>query len=387
MIETRVVVAGCGPAGSWALYNLAKNGVPAVGLEKHAFPRYKPCGGGLSPKLLQVLPADKLKPLIEVVIKKLVFTFNCRDRFPIESGEPIAFMLRRPMLDKMLADHAAQAGAKIYFGQEVTGIQQHRDYVIVNTPEETYRAAFLLGSDGATGITAREFSHGSITSYPTITCMAEGEFPGKSQEGDAVWINLGPKNGVYGWIFPKKDYVTVGLGIFKKGVRINLKETMDDMFRVHPALKGMKPGKYYGHPLPVRKRLGGKLGKGRVLFLGDAAGLVDPFLGEGIIYALRSGELAAGSVSSENLPGPVRDNYSRAVAAEMFPQFRSAGWIAALIGSFPSAAYKLLKDHASLSDFYRGVMMGESKYTEVVSRIRNRLVKDHRLPSDSIPRK
>ncbi|HKD76441.1 MAG TPA: FAD-dependent oxidoreductase, partial [Ktedonobacterales bacterium] len=107
-----VLIVGGGPAGSSAAYQLAKQGVDVLVVEKQQMPRYKTCGGGVNVRAARLLPFD-LDPVIERTIYRYRFTYRGERSFTRESPEPLTYMTQRMNLDKYLLDQAQEAGAHV----------------------------------------------------------------------------------------------------------------------------------------------------------------------------------------------------------------------------------------------------------------------------------
>ena len=165
-------------------------------------------------------------------------------------------------------------------------------------------ADVLVGADGANGIVASETGLGAgiVRGVALEANVSYGDLDRDAVEGTAV-IELGVVPGGYGWVFPKGDHANVGVGGWgSEGPR--LREHLLRLIEKHDidaaALRDLR-----GHRLPMR-RLGATPARGRVLLVGDAAGLVDPLSGDGIYEAFVSAELAARAILEGDLPA-IRD--------------------------------------------------------------------------------
>jgi geranylgeranyl reductase family protein len=288
-----VVVVGAGPAGSASAIRLARGGACVLLVDKARFPRDKPCGGGLTGRALRHLPCP-VDPVVEHVVDGMVVRARYRSKVSRRSDERLIDMTQRRRLDHYLAEQAAAAGATFRDGSAVAHIELDDDGVTARVGETSVRSSFLVGADGANGVVAKAAGLGS----GIVRGVAlEGNVPWSALERAAyegtAWVELGVVPGGYGWVFPKGDHANLGVGGWMTEGP-NLRDHLDRLAQVH----GVDPAaleSVQGHRLPMRE-LGAPAASGRVLLVGDAAGLVDPLSGDGIYEAFVSAELAASAI-------------------------------------------------------------------------------------------
>jgi geranylgeranyl reductase family protein len=350
-----VLVVGAGPAGSAAATHLARGGARVLLTDKARFPRDKPCGGGLTGRALRYAPCD-VDPVVEHVVDRFVVRVGYRSRFERRS-EPLIRMTQRRRLDAHLAEEAARAGADFRDGCGVGDLAPGPKGVAALVGGSPVQAGFVVGADGANGIVARAAGLGE----GIVTGVAlEGNVPWGSLERQpyeaTVWLELGVVPGGYGWVFPKGDHANLGVGGWiEEGPR--LRDHLARLARAH----GLEPDDVAdtrGHRLPMR-RLGAAASRGRILLVGDAAGLVDPLSGDGIYEAWVSARLAADAIlegrpeAYEAALAGVLDHHASASwaakrAADRFP--RACYWAARAPGVFEAVAGLLRGDLGHPSD-------------------------------------
>jgi len=329
-----VVVVGAGPGGSTAAHLLARDGASVLLLDRATFPRDKPCGGGLTGRAVRLLPCD-VEPVVEDRIDVVDVRLGFRSRFERRARRPVALMTQRRRLDAFLAERAAEAGAELHDNTKVT---QVRDDGVVADGREVGASAVVV-ADGANGGTARSLGLGGEVIHG-VAFEGNAPYPSSRYRGRMV-IEFGGIPGGYGWVFPKGDHVNVGVGGWEsEGPR--LREHLSTLAREH----GIDPGSLAetrGYRLPMR-RPENRIVRGRVLCVGDAAGLVDPFSGDGMYEALASARLAAAAVF-DLLAGRAAtlDGYATAVQRTLGP-LTSAGWGAkAALDRFPRLTFAVAR--------------------------------------------
>jgi geranylgeranyl reductase family protein len=293
MERVDALVVGAGPAGSATAIHLARAGASVLLVDKAAFPRDKPCGGGLTGRALRHLPCS-VAPVIEHVVDTLVIRAGYGRKAARRSDAPLIDMTQRRRLDLHLAEQAAEAGADFRDNAGVSELEIEENGVSARVGASRVRARFLVGADGANGVVAKAAGLGE----GIVRGVAlEGNVPWGTLEqppyARTAWVELGVVPGGYGWVFPKADHANLGVGGWlTEGP--NLRAHLDRLARAH----GVDPSALEtvrGHRLPMRQ-LGARAARGSVLLVGDAAGLVDPLSGDGMYEAFVSARLAADAI-------------------------------------------------------------------------------------------
>jgi geranylgeranyl reductase family protein len=351
-----VLVVGAGPAGSATAIHLARAGASVLLADKARFPRDKPCGGGLTGRALRHLPCP-VDPVVEHVVDRMVVRAAYGRKVTRQSGERLIDMTQRRRLDLHLAEQAAAAGAGFRDGAAVDSVEIHNDDVAARVDGTSVRASFLVGADGANGIVAKATGLGD----GIVRGVAlEGNVPwsalGREPYDRTAWVELGIVPGGYGWVFPKGDHANLGVGGWMTEGP-NLRDHLDRLVREHgvdsTALESVR-----GHRLPMRV-LGAPARTGRVLLVGDAAGLVDPLSGDGMYEAFVSAELAAAAIldgrpeTYEEALSAALDHHAAASwkakrAADRYP--RACLWALRAPGVFDAVAGLLRGDLAHPSE-------------------------------------
>lgn len=332
-----VVVAGAGPAGSMAAYYLAGAGARVVLLEKERMPRRKPCGGGLSGKAYRDFPFD-LAPLVKSRCREVELR-ACGERRIVRAGAQSVWMVCRPEFDLFLAEHAVAAGAEFQQEQAVIGFTQGNG-VTIETPSATLRAQVLIAADGANGFVSRHAGLRPKDAAPFALAI-EAEAPVEEDRwGSRAMLDFDYARG-YAWIFPKDQLCNVGVFTTQPDRFAALKQ---DFHRFISQLDVPFCGEIRSEARKIPfGGWRGNLVSGRVLAVGDAGGLSDPFLGEGIAFALHSGRIAAESVM-QFLSGESQDliGYERGVQESIGVDLRALRRTGALFYQRPRLWIQLI---------------------------------------------
>jgi geranylgeranyl reductase family protein len=374
-----------GPAGASAAYELSKRGISVLAFDKQVHPRYKVCGGGLSARIARILPSD-FPSVVEETVHRVQFTYGDQEFFLIESPEPIAYMVMRQHFDQWLVEKAREVGTEIREGETVVDIQDGEDGVEVVTKQGRYRSRVVIGADGVMSVVAHQcFPGRSPRTIPALESEVLGKPLHPFQEIPTALISLQAAQKGYGWIFPKEQGLSLGVGEFVKGKK-RPKQSFRDFIGHEPILAGLKIPAPLGYPLPIAhaSRNGhswlGRLVCGRAMLVGDAGHLVDPLLGEGIYYAVRSGQLAAEGVTAMLGNSVIHhlSEYEALVAAEFGPEFRVAGRLGKIIYGLPRSIHRWAGQR--FPDAYQRVLyrycellQGKETYQSLWNRILQRL--------------
>lgn len=313
-----VLVVGGGPAGAAAGYWLARAGHDVLVVERKTFPREKTCGDGLTPRAVHQLEEMGLGAELTRYhrydgLRAIAHGRTLEMAWPEHPVFPRhGYVVRRRDLDSFVADNAVAAGARLWQGAEavaplvdggfVTGARVRRKES--ETIEEV-AARYVVVADGANSRFGRALGTRRNRSYPQGMAI-RGYY--ESPMHDDPWIesalDVRDRNGNvlpgYGWIFPLGDgTINVGIGLlstFRDYKSVNTSHLMTEWAHTLPAHWGITPDEPIAPPTGGRLPMGGsvnpKVGPTWVV-VGDAAGSINPFNGEGIDYAYETGRLAA----------------------------------------------------------------------------------------------
>jgi geranylgeranyl reductase family protein len=347
-------------------HDLGAAGRRVLLLEKQRLPRHKTCGGGLTYKVLQVLPFD-VSPVIERTVGAMQLSWRLSRPALLEHARPLAYMVCRDRFDAYLVEQARRTGCvDVVDGAAVAAVAISADGVQVGTHGQAFEAAVLVGADGANGTVAR-----SLSLLPSRQLLPAVEFEVACDAGtlhawqNRMGIDVGTMPGSYGWVFPKQDHLNVGVGCFSPDAADprRLNRYAADHLR---AMAGAAPHvrRQTGYVLPLR-HAGEPVQRGRALLVGDAAGLVEGFSGEGIYWAIRSARIAAREIVGQPEANAAGAAYQRAIDAELMPELLEARRLSALYVSWPRAFYSAPKRLPAAWSVICRVLRGEKSFVDV----------------------
>jgi menaquinone-9 beta-reductase len=354
-----VLVVGGGPAGAATAYWLAEAGHDVVVVEKKVFPREKTCGDGLTPRAVYQLDQmglterladfhryDGLRAVAHGITLEL--TWPDHPRYPSHG-----YVVRRRELDTMVAEHAVKSGAQLLLGTEAVQPIVEGGLVVGAVvknkeagSEQSIRARYIVIADGSNSRFGRALGTARRRSWPQGMAI-RGYF--QSDMHADPWIesalDLRDRHGNslpgYGWIFPVGDgEINVGIGLlstFRDFKSVNTTHLMNEFALTAPEYWGIGPETATSVPTGGRLPMGGsiepKVGPTWII-VGDAAGSINPFNGEGIDYAYETGRMAA-SLLDEALQtgdGLVLQRYPQMLQDDYGLYFKVARLFAKVIG-------------------------------------------------------
>lgn len=340
-----VVVVGAGPAGAAAALSAARRGARVRLLERHRFPRDKTCGDGLTAAALRHLEElgvplptlPSVQPVHEVV---LVSPSGRRVTLPMPGDGWHATVVPRADLDQLVVRTAVAAGVELVEGFEVTGVHAADGTVtVVGADGRRCSARFLVAADGP---------------WSRLRRAVDGDTPADGRGGwmafrqyasgvtdDRLWVWFTPELlPGYAWVFPLPGgRANVGFGLPRdrtvtgRVLARRWRQLWDGPFATVLGPGAQPEDRARAWPIPTTFTPG-RLSTGRVLFAGDAAGVVDPMTGEGIAQALATGIAAGRAVTDPALgddPDAVAGRYRRAVRRDLGADLQFARALGAVL--------------------------------------------------------
>jgi len=314
------------------------------------FPRRKLCGGGLTEKSLNLLLSlfPEIKKCVKVETRKVYFV-NQNSCLESSKETPFIFLTDREKLDYTIL--SSLKCENIHTGERVLSVEEEKNFYIIKTDRDTYKAYSIIGSDGVNSKVAR-FCGFRIKRGITYEIDVEGK------TGDSVVVDFTDFKHGYYWIFPKGDHYTTGFGLFSKS-RIKNPYRLNRKYNEKFGIEGKEI--YRGGAfVPV---FSGKLfpGKERILLTGDAANLVDPFTGEGIYFAALSGIKAAELLTTSQNP---ISNYRTFLEKEFLKEFKWSRFLRYLFFGFKEPFFKGMEKSNAVLEIVTDIISGNITYKE-----------------------
>ena len=377
MKEFDVVIIGGGLSGSSTALNLSKKGYSVLVIEKEKVQDYKPCAGGMASSMQKFIPLD-IRDTIESKINNVEFRWKASDKVIADLADESPFwIIKREKLDQLLLDESLRHGAQIIKPVLVEKITKKVDkWEITCDNKRKYISEFLVIADGSQSNWAEYLNLGprkpKFANTISLRFKGLGEIPRDTVRFEFGFIKYG-----FAWAFPLKKSLNVGLGTFinnslLENQTINnqvIKSFGFDDFSYKTINKKLRIWNGF-HPINGEK----------VLAVGDAASLCDPFLAEGIRPSLISSYHAAECID-QCLSGEVDDLnlYTKKINHNWGKSMAWGRRIAQVFYRFPKTGYQLGVKRKTAPKRIAQILSGEMSYEDIAKRVIRRLLTRSRV--------
>ncbi|MEM2142716.1 MAG: NAD(P)/FAD-dependent oxidoreductase [Candidatus Thorarchaeota archaeon] len=306
-----LVIVGAGPAGSACAMHAARRGLKVLLVDKAKFPRSKSCGGALSKRTYRNLGPRATRGINCHAHGLVVYSPKMR-MVDYEEDDCVDLVVRTEWDHHMLLD-AIDAGSESAEGTMVQSVYMGEDsFSVMLSDGNTVSSRYLVLADG-TGLRSYKKLLGFHQPYDHMARTVCAEAPVEDSVIDEflgtkrklhIFFGVVPRG--YGWLFPKRGYLNVGIGFSNTTPPSMTQFEVFDMFVKRLRDRKMIPPDLdltcrTAHPIPFRRPFQ-PIGIGRALLVGDAGGFVSPVTGEGLYYGTSSGRLAAEAIA-EHMDG------------------------------------------------------------------------------------
>lgn len=359
-----VVVVGGGPAGSITAYMLAKSGIRTAILDASDFPRKKPCGGGLQVRTLRDIPFD-VRHLFRGTMRRMSLSFGMENPYTRGYSQPLVHNIFRSQFDHYLLQRAEAAGASFFGSTPVRGLDMLADKrVTVRLDHREYTTQFVVGADGANSV-VRSFLNDRCDYFwqAAVYCeIPEHRVKSCAYDEDCMIVDWGSLPSGYAWAFPKDGGMNIGAGGPLAAARL-LKTYVAKFVERRGLLKS--PGQrldLVGHHLPTltaRTRVASE----RVVLVGDAAGAVEPFTGDGIAFAVQSGRIASDCIGKALEAGQLDlSGYQSDLCSHIGTELLWSRKLLSVSMSFPRLMHYLFRTNDRVWETFCRTLRGEDSF-------------------------
>jgi len=351
-------------------YDLSQYGLKVLLVEKESLPRYKACGGGLTRRTLDALPFD-VSPVIEDYTYTARMLYRNRLLYVKTHDNPIVGMVMRDVFDYFLIEQAMAKGLVVHDDTAFESVSGRAGELLIKTSKGSYKAKVVAGADGVNSSVAKaldlKIKHDVMMAIEGEVCPEDMGMLEKFR--NSIDLDFGVIPGGYGWVFPKKDHLSIGVGSSIRGLR-----DWKGYFRSYLELKGIIPEsmKYpvRGRLIPINPHKGNILSNERGLVAGDAAGFTDPMTGEGIFYAVRQAAIASQVIKDVFLSGSSVAEYTGLVKREFMNDLIWAKRMAHVLYRYPAISRRLLfRCGEALGENQTAVILSQQTYSDVFRKI------------------
>jgi flavin-dependent dehydrogenase len=358
------VIVGGGPSGALCGEQLARAGHRVDIFDEH-LAWEKPCGGGLTYKATQCYPFLLDNPRPKKLIRNVEIISAENHRAKLDLDHPIVIYSRR-VLNGLLLDRASEAGCRVHHShvQQIDTAGEQPRYCIDG---QWQRADFLVLATGA----RNQFLPGTRALSRDEMEMTQGYFV--PQTSDEIVIKFLPGFEGYIWSFPRADHLSLGICGSMASHTSNELRTHLAQFTANERID-TTTAKFYSHvlPSPQERTLSNRAVVGKNWALcGDAAAWVDPLTGEGLFYAMRSGEILGRSLAEgrpETYPALVRASFTLELefAARIVRRFYRGSFLGTAV---TTRMVQFLQRNAVFRQLLSDLFCGTQNYTSLKQRV------------------
>lgn len=372
-----VAVIGSGPSGASTAFHLAKKGINTVIIEKEKLPRYKTCGGGFVFRGRKNLPFD-ISTVIEREFNTVDIFLGSRLHFKTVRQDPTVTMIMRDSFDNLIVEEAKKLGVTLLEEHKLTEIAfEDQKAILTVNKNQQISANFVIAADGVYSPTAKlagwqEDTRKLIAAVEYEVEVSDDDF---NRLKDQVRFDIDAIPGGYGWSFPKKNHLSIGIAS-TKDEKFNLKKYCQEYIETL-GIKEITSMSQHGLKIPIAPRTDG-FTKENVFLIGDAAGFADPITAEGISNAIYSGVMVAEAISESNLElNKAKELYNEKLNAKLLPEIKTGLWLSKWFYEQKTIRNLMLKKYGQrFSDAMADVFHGDRSYPTDIKQAITRKIKE-----------
>ena len=369
MEKYNVLIIGAGPAGSFLAHKLKNKDIKVLILEKEKFPRYKTCAGGLSKKAYNILSLEfkNINSIVEKTVKNGLYVRYNKFTF-VNTDEELIYMTYRSVLDNFLVK-AAVDNKTIFFKDNIT-IEK------INTKNNTVsylegKKEIIVNYDILVGAWGNNIHLNKLVNlYPCDHFNLSSSWEGPAglkfkdyEEKYSLTQIMKKYPGFVCYIFPKKELITAGIFTSKYPFPHVWRDLWIDFLNFWNLDKKIKP-KY--SVIPIRD-FNKPISRDNIILTGDAAGLADPYTGEGIYYAFISAMIASKNIEKffKIKKFKIDENYNKDINFRLYDILRWAGYFKYIFNKLPNFSFWFGSETSWGNYVIKSLITGEIKYNEI----------------------
>lgn len=364
-----VLIIGAGPAGSFLAHKLKNKNIKVLILEKKKFPRYKTCAGGLSKKTYDILSSEfkNINSIVEKTVKNGLYVRNNKFTL-VNTDEELIYMTYRSVLDNFLVK-AAVDNKTIFLKDNITikkiNLKNNTVTFLEGKKEIIVSYDILVGAWG-NNIHLNKLVNLYPFDYFDLSSSWEGPAGSKFKDYEEKYsLNQIMKKypSFVCYIFPKKKLITAGIFTSKYPFPHVWKDLWLDFLNFWNLDKKIKPNYSV---IPIRD-FNKPISRDNIILIGDAAGLADPFTGEGIYYALISAMIASKNIEKyfRLKKFKLDENFDRDINLKLFDVLRWAGYFRYVFNKLPNISFWFGSETSWGNYVVTSLITGEIKYNEI----------------------
>jgi geranylgeranyl reductase family protein len=370
-----VIVIGAGPAGATAAAIVADRDISTLLIEKEHLPRPKICGGAVSQRALSLLNTANIRlPELKTFTKCQSMRMGTFDLDSIANLATVpfdtetAYLTDRAEFDYALVQNAISNGADVQQNVMVTAIKKEHARFIISGDDFCVQSKYLLCADGVNGTSASLLGFRDKWTADNVGLCIESTITDYEPPPAPLNFYFGGVTWGYAWFFDKGNHASIGAGMVRTDAS-DLRRLFHSFVKHSGYTNATEDLKLNAWRIPATGGISGNIAEGNALLLGDAAGLVDPFLGEGISYAIQSGTIAADCVINDDA-GDYRKRIEEAITSDL----KYARILQKIVKLDPKRFVTLLAHDTTIAREYVKIVAGDSTYRQFLKSTFKKLV-------------
>jgi flavin-dependent dehydrogenase len=302
-----------------------------------------------------------IEPILERKIVGAYLTYQNKHVIVRDMEGRSGATILRKNFDYFIINKAISKGVQFFDGCSFVNYSKDDKCIIVNTTKGNFKTKYLIGADGVfSQVRKRTFGKNIIRYAPAMEALVYVDEHIINNFENRTLFDFGGIPKGYGWIFPKKDHLNVG--VFSIFGSKDIKQDLIKFMRLYKSFENIQKVEFYGFCIPVENRLR-LYEKDNVLLVGDAAGFAESFYGEGIYFAIKSAILASEAINNE-FSGKLSNSYTKLVKNELINDLEYSRLNARLFYPLQKFGYYQMVRNKHVNYYFSEIIAGKVNYKE-----------------------